>query len=196
MRSPGRMGALALAAGLAVNAGALGFACSFPDIGYAPIAGPTGTTSGGGSDTTTTTTSGGGAGGGGIPVGCDVDGDGMPSVACEGGTDCDDDNDGFAAISDACTGGNDCDDSEPLARPDQTDYFSVPRNGGGFDYNCDGTDEPEIEYYACSGLCSVKTNIFLQNQPCGQAAVFGDCESLFGSCNIVIQDNDKVRLCR
>ncbi len=37
----------------------------------------------------------------------------------------------------------DCDDGNPLANPDQDQFFSVPLDSGSFDYNCDGVETYE-----------------------------------------------------
>jgi len=62
----------------------------------------------------------------------DLDEDGTPDCV-----DLDADGDGFDGPLGA---NNDCDDFEPLAFPGQTGFFASPTAGGGFDYNCDGTE--------------------------------------------------------
>ncbi len=43
----------------------------------------------------------------------------------------------------------DCDDTDSDAFPGQTDFFDTPRNGGGFDYDCDEDDEQEFPIGSC-----------------------------------------------
>jgi hypothetical protein len=56
----------------------------------------------------------------------------------------------------------DCDDADANAFPGQTAYFDVPRTGGSFDYNCDGSQTKQ--YGTVSGNCD----------KCGQN-VAGNC---------------------
>jgi hypothetical protein len=95
---------------------------------------------------------------------CDVDGDNYLSVACDGGTDCDDD---------------DLD-----AHPGQTKYFDVPRKGGGmsYDYDCDGKETRETPVVKCEGfLCGYNTNVFLKDVACGQMGTYGNCDIFCGA---------------
>jgi hypothetical protein len=39
------------------------------------------------------------------------------------------------------TASGDCDDNDPKVHPNQTTYFLVARDGGSFDYNCNGSIE-------------------------------------------------------
>lgn len=58
----------------------------------------------------------------------------------------DSDMDGFMIVNvDGATCGPelDCDDAEPNAFPGQIDFFDVPAASGGFDYDCNGVEEPQ-----------------------------------------------------
>jgi hypothetical protein len=72
--------------------------------------------------------------------------------------DCDADDDGFLAENEAC-GGDDCDDADEDAHPGQADFFISPRASGGYDYDCDGTAEPEVtDPLDCSLLLDTDCN--------------------------------------
>jgi hypothetical protein len=71
--------------------------------------------------------------------------DGAPP---DGAVPClDRDEDGFfVATADAdCGELVDCDDFEPLAFPGQSEFFTEARQSGGYDYNCDGVETPELD---------------------------------------------------
>jgi hypothetical protein len=46
----------------------------------------------------------------------------------------------------------DCDDTDANAKPGQTGYFTVPRNGGGWDYDCNGFENGQYAGVA-GGTC-------------------------------------------
>ncbi|WP_434043367.1 MULTISPECIES: hypothetical protein [Sorangium] len=116
-------------------------------------------TSGGGASSEVT--SGSGGSGGGI-VDCDADGDGYPSIACDGGTDCDDDH--------------------AQVHPDQPNTFhDTPiRPGGGFDYDCSGHEDPQIPAVRCEtgGPCQDASNVYLVEVACGEPGPVGSCNLL------------------
>src|SRR5215472_12325319 len=64
-------------------------------------------------------------------------------------TSCDQDNDGFLAVG-VC-GGIDCCDTDPSAHPGQQSFFTFATACGGYDYNCDGDEEPLYAVVSCSG---------------------------------------------
>ena len=48
----------------------------------------------------------------------------------------------------------DCDDDDPDVFPGQTAYFAVPRSSGSFDYDCDGVESVEVDWYVeCPETC-------------------------------------------
>ncbi|AUX33865.1 MULTISPECIES: hypothetical protein [Sorangium] len=107
-------------------------------------------------------TSGSGGGGGGM-IDCDADGDGYPSIACEGGTD--------------------CDDRHAQVHPDQPNtFYDTPiRPGGGFDYDCSGEEEPQIPAVSCEGggACRNASNVYLVEEvACGDPGPVGSCNLL------------------
>ncbi|MBU1220315.1 hypothetical protein KKF34_14860 [Myxococcota bacterium] len=51
--------------------------------------------------------------------------------------------------------GGDCDDSDERVHPKQTEYFSIPRKDGSFDFDCDGKQTPRLTVRA---YCEVHAN--------------------------------------
>ena len=134
----------------------------------------TGTGGAGGATSSTTTTSATGGGGQG--------GDGG-----QGGTDCD--IDGDTHLSWKC-GGDDCADEDGRAYLNAPDYQTTaimgetdPMKGGSFDFDCNGLQEPQYAFYACSGVCVQKADVFLGSVPvnCGDTGLFGTCTAV--TCN-------------
>jgi hypothetical protein len=91
-----------------------------------------------------------------VPCRADLDGDGvvgstpvsMASCTCPPGTS-------------NVAGPYDCDDADPVVHPGQTMYFTSPRSGGSFDYDCNGTDDPQYTRtggVSCSGTGTVCTS--------------------------------------
>jgi hypothetical protein len=177
----------ALSASALALAAALWSGCA-PDPGGTLFGGATGagtgagTTSGagGGGQGSTTGGAGGPGGAGGLGAGgLGTGGAGAGGAGGQGGASpaCDLDGDGHDAL--ACAGGTDCDDTDSAVNPSQTSYFDTPSPNVGFDYNCNGTEEPEFESVNCDGLfCENKQNVFLKSPvPCGETGPFGDCNS-------------------
>ena len=89
---------------------------------------------------------------------------GAPSVSCkkvscdEGSRSCpetliDGDGDGHGpASSPVASPCDDCDDANANAFPGQTKFFTSPRAGGSFDYDCDGAETPES---TATGSCDL-----------------------------------------
>jgi len=135
--------------------------------GAAPAAGNAGESS---------SASGGVIGAGGMSAG------GQTGAAGEGGCSaCDCDGDGHEA--EEC-GGDDCDDQDRDVQPGQQNFFEAPRRGGGWDYDCDGEDEPGEQVIDCSGIPTCETMEYE-----GFIAEDGDldCGSLtdWGRCTLV-----------
>ncbi len=92
---------------------------------------------------------------------CDMDHDGVLSVAC---------------------GGNDCCDSDPQVFPGQTTFFATLDACGSYDYNCDGVAEKRWTSVG-SGChlcyvfaCCTDDGQYLSGPPdCGQSAEVGGC---------------------
>jgi hypothetical protein len=96
--------------------------------------------------------------------------------------DCDFDQDGYKAV--AC-GGDDCCDQDNRAHPGDTSYFTSPDECGSFDYDCDGTQEPEFAEVNCMlGLLSCSGDGFDKTPPaCGVVATFDRCDLGLLTCN-------------
>jgi hypothetical protein len=71
-----------------------------------------------------------------------------------GALDCDQDDDGSFASSEAC-GGNDCDDLDADVHPGQSSFFTEPNRDGGYDYDCNGVEEPEVSNALDCSLLSI-----------------------------------------
>jgi hypothetical protein len=64
---------------------------------------------------------------------------------------------GYVRVSLASTTKADCYDQNAEARPGQTEYFTVHRGDGSFDYNCNGQEEkqyPSVTTERCRSICS------------------------------------------
>jgi hypothetical protein len=71
-----------------------------------------------------------------------------------GALDCDQDDDDSLASSAAC-GGDDCDDLDADVHPGQSGFFTEPNRDGGYDYDCDGVEEPEVSNALDCSLLSI-----------------------------------------
>ena len=134
----------------------------------------------------------------------DCDGDPLPLGTDVWYVDCD--ADGFAAADatalascevpppDACGGSwtlqapmdgatTDCCDDDAGAHPDQTSWFTTPKDSGGFDYNCDGSEElrynnVDADEGSCVNLggCVGVPGWTASTAPaCGQAGTYSTC---------------------
>lgn len=84
----------------------------------------------------------------------------------------DDDDDGFFAEPD-CGSAVDCHDDEEDAYPGQDEFFEDPISGDDYDYNCDGTDEKELDRKADPARCE---SGWKKNPPrCGDEKDFITC---------------------
>lgn len=78
--------------------------------------------------------------------------------------------------------GRDCDDSDGRAYPSQDEFFDTPRNSGGFDYNCDGSEEPEHQGEGCDPF-SCTTRYWWDEPDCGDLGLrLVACVRLDGAC--------------
>lgn len=119
---------------------------------------------------------------------------------CEGGRcdvqPLDKDEDGYAPASEGLTCDpssglmpGDCDDTDERAYPGSFFYAEVPTNSGGFDYNCDGLEEPiftihPMDTSLCEDLSAgFQCESFAAYRPweyparCGAEAVFAGCRN-------------------
>jgi hypothetical protein len=99
-------------------------------------------------------------------------------LGCLAGACCTDgDNDGAA-----CT---DCDDTDGDAFPGQSSYFDVPRQSGGYDYNCINGEEQEFpDLVQCVGSgANCSGDGWIGAVPaCGQSGQYATCTKVTGSC--------------
>lgn len=90
---------------------------------------------------------------------CDMDCDGVLSVAC---------------------GGTDCCDTDRHVFPGQQAFFAVANNCNAFDYNCDSKEEKQFATgKACNWTflgCDVKDG-FVKDTPCGKSEVIAKCST-------------------
>jgi len=101
----------------------------------------------------------------------------------------DGDLDGFMVVNlegSECGQVLDCDDAEPNAFPGQSIFFDLPRASGGFDYDCNGSEEKfdteaggtcQTDWWTCTGTG------WDQGVPaCGELGNWHRCEDS-GGCN-------------
>ena len=156
-------------------------ACSYPDSSevFGGSDGSSSSASAGGSEG-----EGAGAAGGGpasTGAGPATAGSAGPATTASGagGASCDADGD-RAMAEDAC-GGDDCDDADADVHPGQTAYFTQPREGGSFDYDCNWTIDKEHPLVACSGaVCGANQGKvgFESDVVCGVEAQLGACDGI------------------
>lgn len=103
--------------------------------------------------------------------------------------------------------GGDCDDTDMRANPGQTRYFTTPRTGGGWDFNCDLTTTRRItsstlgfsDYMTtlttfplmgCTMLMSLGTAGWVGTAPdCGESRQYRYCHAYSDtSCNFVLPE--------
>jgi len=92
----------------------------------------------------------------------------------------------------------DCDDATSPAHPGQASFFTLPRAGGGFDYNCNGVEEKQFDEIAtvCSIINECSSFGWVSVAPdCGQAGTFRTCQQLtFNTCKTT--NTTQVQACR
>jgi hypothetical protein len=115
--------------------------------------------------------------------------DALPESTCP---DCD--GDGFAPPED-------CDDTDPRARPDTDPKKPViawitPRSGGGWDFDCDGVEEPGYGLYVCGSL-EPATSYVAEVPPCGGSApAFHRWNSDGTACGTATDVRPMMQVCR
>ncbi len=93
--------------------------------------------------------------------------------------------------------GDDCDDVDPKVFTGQTGFFGGETAGGGYDYNCDGSEEPNAitSVTACTtpdgGLTCSRSTVTLAPTACGSPITVGSCNA---SCTLTTSQG--TQLCR
>ena len=109
---------------------------------------------------------------------------------------CDVDEDGFIRDDPHCVGNDkdrDCDDNDARAHPGQTDFFDTPRASGGYDFDCNGTDEPQ-EPTSCACIGSALL-VPPGAEGCGVTGTVRTCFFFF-LCGVNDTDTTATQLCR
>jgi hypothetical protein len=80
----------------------------------------------------------------------------------------------------ACGTGTDCCDTDNKAHPGQTTYYTTADACGSFDYNCNGTVDPEYpSNLKCGGTgltgCTGGSGFIGTDPGCGGSALYGTC---------------------
>jgi hypothetical protein len=105
----------------------------------------------------------------------DGDGYGAPATAVEGCRE--------PRSGDWVTRRGDCDDTDEDAHVGQTAFFDIPRNGGGYDYDCDGSEAMQFGEAACGCNTAILRCAFISegyatatggDGSCGSAAILAD----------------------
>jgi hypothetical protein len=145
-----------------------------------------------------TASSGGDAGHGGRGGGATggAGGGGTGAAGGAGGMSCDADGDGALAI--AC-GGDDCDDGDARVHPGQMSFFTTPAAGGGYDFDCNGTEEHQLGAVTCGALpivnCDSSHTGLEIDLGCGETGAWGQCAANLTSCQFK-QTGQRTQGCR
>jgi hypothetical protein len=104
---------------------------------------------------------------------------GAPDAATDadqGTLNCDLDQDGFKSTKPGCDG-TDCCDNDARTHPGEQAFFTAADACGKFDYNCDGTDEPQFAKVNCMLALLACTGSGFDKAPpaCGAVATFDAC---------------------
>jgi hypothetical protein len=91
---------------------------------------------------------------------------------------CDQDKDDYHAVGGTC-GGNDCCDIDDQVHPGQSKFFTAAGKCGGFDYDCNGKEDPEFPTtIKCGGTgltgCTGGYG-YLSDPGCGNTAPYYQC---------------------
>jgi hypothetical protein len=89
---------------------------------------------------------------------------------------CDLDQDGYRSKEGSC-GGNDCCDYDSRANPGDTSFYTSADSCGSYDYDCNGSDDPEYAKVNCTiGVLVCNGSGFDDDPPaCGVKAQFDAC---------------------
>lgn len=126
---------------------------------------------------------------------CDMDNDGLDSLAC-GGTDCDDDGDGHDAYLCPGGGGDDCDDSDGDRFPGNTEECDPL----GVDEDCDATTFGTVDYDGDGYIADRCYNIDVDGtvysgrdcddeHPTTNPAAPDVCDGQDNNCDTVVDEN-------
>lgn len=110
------------------------------------------------------------------------------------------DGDGFLAVGifgSEC-GALDCDDADERVFPGQENYYDQPAASGGFDFNCNGTEEPL--YDQAGGECTTDwwgtsctgTGYYNGVPACGQTGQWHACATQDGDCKETSSDERRM----
>jgi cysteine-rich repeat protein len=146
----------------------------------------------------------------------DCDGDGFAAAGAEAVTSCE-----APPVSGTCTSWTsraptsasttDCHDGNATVRPNQTGFFgtgyTTPSGTTSFDYNCNGTNNPEFADAAdpatvsCGGGitgCDTRppSPLFPQRVACGASATLYGCEDVRIACRRTASTTPVVKRCR
>jgi hypothetical protein len=107
---------------------------------------------------------------------------------------CDFDGDG-ALRNDPPCGGTDCDDGDARAYLGQTAFFETPRASGGYDFDCNGSDE--AQYASGCEACAASFLTVPQGAAgCGITGALRNCLWIFIGCVPGNPVNTGTQLCR
>lgn len=185
---------LVLACVVTLFACAIGAACTFPDVEFAPTGGGIGEAGADGSEEgSADSSSGADASSDAALIEAATRTDASENVDAAGCTTCDCDTDGFKERDGGCEGGPgavyDCDDGDRDIRPTQTfvdDFHWTSVHPVPFDWNCDGkVDKAYPTNLKCGG--TVLTGCtggqgFKGDPTCGTGEDYFECKGVNGLC--------------
>lgn len=205
-----RRKALALAGVVTLFACAIGAACTFPDVAFAPTGDGIGEAGADGSAVgSADSSSGADASSDAALIEAATRTDATTKIDASGCTSCDCDMDTFDPKGGACDGGpgpvSDCDDSDPVIKPSQTfvdDFRWASSHPIPYDWNCDGhVDKAYPVNLKCGG--NVLTGCtggqgFVGDPTCGTGADtdFAECKAVGAACTAVKLLLPRNQLCR
>lgn len=115
-----------------------------------------------------------------------------PTPSCTNGYQ-DSDKDGFGAGAFGCyaistsynivSNNSDCYDLNANAKPGQTSWFGTQRGDNSFDYNCDGTNTKQYNYYTSDASSCYYTESSCSNSGCGFTGISLSTGGVCGSVN-------------
>lgn len=181
---------VAIAAVAAVLTCAIGVACTFPDVTFAPAGSEAGAGEGGNPEGSSDSPTGDGMTDAGLSdAGPPLDGESeKPDTgACIDPCDCDRDGARTKDASCGMTGGTDCDDTDNRAKPGQTFLTDKATKDTKGDWNCDGNPERLIQNVNvdCGGTtdsCPAGKEGLRSDIPCGALGEYVYCKP--GALNV------------